>query len=102
MYELSWYSLLSPLISSKVYPIFSSVIGKQNLLKHSRKMDVNILKKEEDENLKKNMHKKIILDSIPTELIIDIVAHVAANSCKDLFCTKLRYPGLILHSIYNL
>lgn len=42
-------------------------------------------------NFKKTNSKKNIFDSIPEEVIIDIVARVAASSSHDLFNTKSRY-----------
>lgn len=40
---------------------------------------------------KKNNQKKSILDSVPKELLVEIVARVAASSFDDLINTKFRY-----------
>ncbi|KAL8148153.1 putative F-box protein At1g67623 [Apium graveolens] len=45
-------------------------------------------------NFKKTNNKKNIFDSIPAELIIDIVARVAASSSRDLFKAKLSCETL--------
>lgn len=50
-------------------------------------------------NFKKTNNKKNIFDSIPDELIIDIVARVAASSSCDLFKTKFRYFKICVYRI---
>lgn len=50
-------------------------------------------------NFKRANNKKNIFDSIPNELIIDIVARVAASSSRDLFKTKFRYFRISVYDI---
>lgn len=63
-------------------------------------MGVN-LRVSKKKNLKRiHRKKKNILDSIPPELVIDIVARAAAYSSKDLLNIRLRYKKLKIYDFF--